>query len=89
MSLIKKIDVKEHFAAKRRMRLVVARQASLPDATGFSGVAPDVPRANASDLVEDILGKPPSPGQSIVSAAVADESGGKQVPIAPESRRQV
>ncbi|MGB6691347.1 MAG: hypothetical protein WBE76_26230 [Terracidiphilus sp.] len=87
MSLIKKIDVKEHFAAKRRMRLVAARQASLADATGFSGVAPDLQRANAADIVEDFLGKPPSPGQSIASAAVANESGGKHLPAVLESRQ--
>lgn len=87
MSLIKKIDVKEHFAAKRRMRLVAARQASHPDATGFSGVAPKIPKANASDLVEDILRKPSSPGQSIASAAVAGESGGKHLPAVLESRQ--
>ncbi|MGB6690848.1 MAG: hypothetical protein WBE76_23690 [Terracidiphilus sp.] len=87
MSLIKKIDVKEHFAAKRRMRLVAARQASLADATGFSGVEPDLQRANAADCVEDFLGENSSPGQSVASAAIADESGGRQVPTVPESRQ--
>lgn len=87
MSLIKKIDVKEHFAAKRRMRLVVARQASLADATGFSGAAPDVPGANGSDFVDDFLGEDSSPGQSVASAAMADESGGRQMPTVPESRQ--
>lgn len=76
MSLIKKIDVKEHFAAKRRMRLLAARQASQPDATGFSGVA-----------LEDVPGELFSAGRSVASAAIAGESGGRRVPTVPESRQ--
>lgn len=87
MSLIKKIDVKEHFAAKRRMRLVAARQASLADATGFSGAATDIPEANCSDFVEDFLGEQSSLGLSVGSAAIVDESGGRQMPTVPESRQ--
>jgi len=35
MSLIEKIDVKKHFAARRAMRLAAARSMGQPDATGI------------------------------------------------------
>ncbi|MGA2167561.1 MAG: hypothetical protein ABSG62_05075 [Terracidiphilus sp.] len=44
MSLIKKVDVKKHLAA---------RPLSQPDATGFSEIEPAGTGANASDFIED------------------------------------
>ena len=41
MTLIKKRDVEKHFAARRRARTHPFIPASQPDATGFSGPAPD------------------------------------------------
>jgi hypothetical protein len=87
MSLIKKIDVKAHFAARRAMRLRAAASASQPDATGFSGVAPDVQKGNAACFVEDFARERSSEGVSVAPVAIAGESGKKQAPTLRESRQ--
>ena len=55
MSLIMKIDVPKHFAARRAMRLVAARPVSLPDATGFSEIDSAGTIKKASEFAEDFL----------------------------------
>jgi hypothetical protein len=51
MSLIKKIDVKKHFEARRAMRLAAARSTSQRDATGIpeTGTAGTKNHAQDSD----------------------------------------
>lgn len=86
MSLIKKIDVKEHLATRRRMRLVAARHASLPDATGFSGIEPaGAPRA-ARRFVEDSLDKHASLSAPAGAVRVVGESEGNTAIAVPDSR---
>lgn len=55
MGLIKKIDVKEHFAARRASRRTAAQLASEPDATGFSGAEAAETRLNVRDFAEDFV----------------------------------
>lgn len=86
MSLIKKIDVKEHLAAKRRMRLVAARHTSLPDATGFSGIEPPGAPPAARRFVEDSLGKHASLSAPAGAVRVVGESEGDTATVVPESR---
>jgi hypothetical protein len=78
MSLIKKIDVEKHFAAKRAARLAVAR---------MSTVVSSGAKANAPDLVRDVsLDHPPSRAP-VTSIAVAAESAGNQAYTDPGSRQ--
>ena len=53
MSLIKKIDVPKHFAARRAMRVAAAQQARLPDATLVSEIYPAAATANAAEFTKD------------------------------------
>jgi hypothetical protein len=56
MSLIKKIDVKNHFSSRKRNGIHLYRPVSQPDATGFSGVPSEqavkeaVSQASVGDL---------------------------------------
>jgi len=69
MSLIKKIDVPKHFAARRAMRLVAARQVILPLATGVSGAEPAGTKADAEKFIEDF-----SPENSSSSVLVSPKA---------------
>jgi hypothetical protein len=53
MILIKKIDVKKHFADRRAMRLAEARRMSQPNANGTPEIKTDSVKANAQGFVED------------------------------------
>jgi hypothetical protein len=53
MTLIKKIDVEVHFAARRRRRRAAAGFASQPDGTACSGIKAVGPKANVSGFKED------------------------------------
>jgi hypothetical protein len=53
MILIKKIDVKKHFADRRAIRLAEARRISLLDASGISEIKTDGAKTNAHGFVED------------------------------------
>jgi hypothetical protein len=55
MSLIKKIDLPLHFAARRSLRLDAARPVILPRATGVSVVEPAGTQVNASAFGDDFL----------------------------------
>jgi hypothetical protein len=57
MTLIKKRDVKKHFAARRRARTHPFISASQPDATGFSGPAPDSIPVKQKGFAKDFLGE--------------------------------
>jgi len=52
MVLIKKIDVPKHFAARRAMRLVAARQAMQPHPIAAAGVKPVRAKENAVKSIE-------------------------------------
>jgi hypothetical protein len=65
MTLIKKRDVKDYFAARRRARTHPFAPASQPDATGFSGPEPGAIPANSSGFAKDFLGEHSSPGKPI------------------------
>jgi hypothetical protein len=68
MTLIKKRDVKEHFAARRRARSHPYKAPSQPDATGFSGSLTKAVPLNPSGFVKDFVAehsadkKPIAPG---------------------------
>ena len=53
MSLIKKIDVKEHFAARRAIRLAEARSINKPDAAGIPGIKAGGTKTIRRNFVED------------------------------------
>jgi hypothetical protein len=53
MILIKKIDVKKHFADRRAIRLAEARRMSQPNANGTPEIETDGAKANAQGFVED------------------------------------
>jgi hypothetical protein len=53
MSLIKKIDVKKHFAAQKQMKRAASRLVSQPGQTKVSEVKPAGARSDNSDFVED------------------------------------
>jgi hypothetical protein len=57
MTLIKKRDVKKHFAARRHARTHPFISASQPDATGFSGPAPDSIPVKQKGFAKDFLGE--------------------------------
>jgi hypothetical protein len=57
MTLIKKRDVEKHFAARRRARTHPFIPASQPDATGFSGPAPDSIPVKQKGFAKDFLGE--------------------------------
>jgi len=72
MTLIKKRDVKEHFAARRRSRSHQYVPPSQPDATGLIGKEPVVIPAKPSGLEgfgKDFVGEHSSPGKSIAPGA--------------------
>lgn len=70
MSLIKKIDVEKHFAARRAMRRDRIGQVSQRDTTGIeaSGIAAKAPR-----FIENLALGHSSPGDS--AASVTEASG--------------
>ncbi len=53
MILIKKIDVKKHFADRRAARLAEARRTGYARASGIPEIKADVTKANAQGFVED------------------------------------
>jgi hypothetical protein len=53
MSLIKKIDVKKHFADRRAKRRAEARPVSQPGATAVPATKASGAKTNAQALVED------------------------------------
>lgn len=53
MSLIKKADVKKHFALRRAMKLVAARLVSKPDTNASPEAGPPGTIANAATFIED------------------------------------
>ncbi|HEV2487028.1 MAG TPA: hypothetical protein VGT08_15980 [Terracidiphilus sp.] len=69
MTLIKKRDVKRHFAARRRARTHPFIPASQPDATGFSGPAPDAIPLNPAGFVKDFLGDHSVPVEPIAPSS--------------------
>ncbi len=69
MTLIKKRDVEKHFAARRRARTHPFIPTSQPDATGFSGPAPDAIPANPKGFVKDFLGDHSVPAKPIAPGA--------------------
>jgi len=86
--LIKKINVKEHFATRRRLRLIAARPASESDATGFSEAEPVGTGVNAPVLIEDFLLEHSSSSAPVASIAVVADGGGSQAPKLPGSPRE-
>ena len=65
MSLIKKIDVEEHFASRRRMRLAAIGFTRKPVSKGTSVLAPTTAKAKASGFREDFSAEHSSPGLSV------------------------
>jgi hypothetical protein len=69
MTLIKKRDVEKHFAARRRARTHPFIPASQPDATGFSGPAPDSIPVKQKGFAKDFLGEHSVPVKPIAPGA--------------------
>jgi hypothetical protein len=65
MSLIKKIDVEEHFAARRRMRLAAIGFTRKPASKGNSVPAPTTAKAKGPGFREDFSAEHSSPGLSV------------------------
>jgi hypothetical protein len=65
MTLIKKCDVQNYFAARRLARKHTFTPASQPDATGFSGPEPDANRAVPTAFAKDFITEHSTPGKSI------------------------
>ncbi len=53
MSLIKKVDVPEYFAARRAMRLNAIGRVIKPPATAAAGVVPVGAKGSAAKFIED------------------------------------
>jgi len=82
MSLIKRIDVKQHFAARRGTSLVASRPVSQPDASELLEIDGSGTRANASDSVEDLSLEQCSSRVIVTPIGIAADSGGTQAPAA-------
>jgi hypothetical protein len=54
MPLIKKVDVKKHFAARRSMRLAARGPLSQPDGAVSTETVPSGKGTNAQGIVEDL-----------------------------------
>lgn len=78
MSLIKKIDVDKHFAAKRAARSVTAR---------MSTVVSSAPRTSAPDPIKNAPVDHSSLRAPVTSIAIAAESGGNQASTVPGNRQ--
>ena len=57
MPLIKKCDVNDYFAARKRARLHPLKSSAKPAATGLSGPAPGIAVASQMGFVKDFLGE--------------------------------
>jgi hypothetical protein len=57
MTLIKKRDVKEHFAARRRARTHRFMPPDQHDATGIARTVPDAIPANSAGFINDFVGE--------------------------------
>ncbi len=87
MSLIKKANVKEHFAAKRRMRLIATGALSEPNATGFSEAEPAGTVMRARAFTEDIPLKHVSSSAPVISIAVVADAKETQAPEGSGNRQ--
>jgi len=85
MILIKKANVKEHFAAKRRLRLVSTGLVSEPDATGLSEAEPAGTGAHARALTEDFLLEHASSSAPVTSIAIVADVDESHAPKLPRS----
>jgi hypothetical protein len=66
MSLIKKIDVEAHFAARRRMRLAAVGFRREPSSKGVSGHKPATAEAQATGFKEDFSLEHSSPKVPVI-----------------------
>lgn len=80
MRLIKKFDVKRHFAARLGMSLVVDRPVSQPGASEFLEIKPAGTRANAPDFIGDFSLEHSSSRVIVSSIAIAADSSSTQMP---------
>jgi hypothetical protein len=65
MSLIKKIDVPKHFAARRALHLAAARTVTPPVATGAPAIGHAGTRGNAAKFIEDFSLEPSSSSTAV------------------------
>lgn len=85
MSLIKKIDVEKHLAARRAMRLGRVQPLSQPGAAGIKLAAN---RKSVPAIVEDVTLGHSSPSISSASIPITSDSGGIRL-LRPQGSRQV
>lgn len=86
MALIKKVDVDQHFAARRAMRRSAFRSVSQPLPAGRSGTEPTATGSNAPGFAEDFTLEHSSSRASVTSHAVNAESVDSHLPAVPGSR---
>jgi hypothetical protein len=83
MSLIKKVDVEKHFAARRAMRLGRTGPLSGPGAR----MKPAPNADNAPALIEEVTPGHSSPSASVTPIPIAADSDGPRGFTAPRSRQ--
>ena len=86
MSLIKKVDVEEHFAAKRAMKLGRVRpmgQLSKTTAAGRTGTAAKAPRSSGN-----VTSGPLSPSVPAIVIPIVAGSGARENRTLPASRQK-
>jgi hypothetical protein len=82
MSLIKKADVKRHFAVRRAIRQAAARLVSRPY---VARIEPSGTTADAPDFIEDVTLKHSSSSVPVTSIPMAADSAGSRVSRLHES----
>jgi hypothetical protein len=85
MSLIKKADVKSHFAARRLKELHSRGPVSQPDATGFSGEESGRKGPKTDRRVEEPLKQVSSSGVDAPPTVISPGSGDAVAPAATKS----
>jgi hypothetical protein len=84
MSLIKKIDVEKHFAARRAMRRGTIGPLGLP---GAARIKPAAPQKKAPAFIEDFAGEHSSPSASATSIPLTSDSSRSRLLRAPGIRQ--
>ena len=84
MSLIKKINVQEHFIARRALRMAAAQPASLP---GLAGIAPTATTAKLRQVLNSFTPVRSSPNVPVNSPSISAGPGLKDHSASPECKQ--
>jgi len=85
MVLIKKVDVNQHFAARRAMRRNAFQSVSQPLPSTRPGTEPIAAKPEAPGFSEDFILEHSSSSAPVTSLEIGAESDGIHVPAAPRS----